>query len=289
MYRHLGRPPLDEQGLRRSLAAGGDAPWSSLEVVAETGSTNADLIGRLAREPHPDSLDRAVLLAEQQLAGRGRHQRSFECAPQSQVLMSVVLRLPGILPERLGWLTLLTGVAVAEALRDAAGVEAGLKWPNDVMIGGRKAAGILAEIATPARPGGSGAPVVVVGVGLNVSQSRDELPVPTATSLAVEDATCTDRNTLVRVMLRGLATRVHRWQGLRGESPELTEAYLALCTTVGQEVRALLPGDEELRGTAVGVDGQGCLLIESGGRTTAVAAGDVTHVRPAAPGAGRAG
>lgn len=293
MYGDLGRPPLDARGLRRSLAGSADAPWSGLEVVEQTGSTNEDLLARIARDPRPESLDRTVLIAEQQVAGRGRRRRSFACAPQSQVLMSVVLRLPGVPPERLGWLPLLTGVAVADALRSVAEVDAELKWPNDVLIGDRKAAGILAEVASPPqRPGGGTAyvPMVVVGVGLNVSQSADELPVPTATSLAVEGAACTDRNTLVRSMLRGLATRVHRWQGQRGGSDALTEDYLRYCSTVGREVKAALPGGGEHRGRATGVDARGCLLIEvdapgaGADRTVALAAGDVEHVRPAPAG-----
>lgn len=276
MYRHLGRPPLDGQGLRRSLTDVADAPWSGLEVVEETGSTNADLLERIRTSARPDSLDRTVLLAEQQLKGRGRHLRTFECAPQSQVLVSVVLRLPGIPPNLLGWLPLLTGVSVADALREIAEVDAVLKWPNDVMIGERKVAGILAEVA-----GGPGAPMVVVGVGLNVTQSAAELPVPTATSLLAEGAACTDRNTLVRAILRGLATRVHRWQGMRGRSPELAADYRQRCGTVGREVRALLPGGSEHRGTATGVDEEGRLLIDVGTGVVPIAAGDIVHLRPA--------
>ncbi|WP_182346069.1 biotin--[acetyl-CoA-carboxylase] ligase [Tomitella gaofuii] len=289
MYGDLGRPPLDERGLRRSLTGAADAPWSGLEVVAQTGSTNEDLLGRIARDRRPESLDRTVLLAEQQVAGRGRRSRSFECAPQSQVLMSSVLRLPGVPPDRLGWLPLLTGVAVVDALREVAEVDALLKWPNDVLVDGRKVAGILAEVSAPAaRPGAPYVPMIVVGVGLNVSQSADELPVPTATSLAVEGAACLDRNTLVRAMLRNLASRTHRWQGMRGESPELTADYLRYCSTVGREVRALLPGGDAHVGRATGIDERGCLLIDAGpGGPVAVAAGDVEHVRPAAaPGAG---
>lgn len=287
MYRNLRRPPLDRAGLRRSLTAGESAPWTGLEVVDETGSTNVDLVECIGRAAYPDSLDRTVLLAEQQVAGRGRRDRTFTCAPQSQILVSAALRLPGIPSELLGWVPLLTGVAVAETLREVAEVDAGLKWPNDVLIGGEgsggKVAGILTEMARPpvAGPGGGTAPMIVVGVGLNVSQTADELPVSTATSLTLVGAACTDRNTLVRALLRRLATRAHRWQGARGRSAELSEDYARLCGTIGREVRVLLPGGQERQGLAAGIDEQGRLLVEHAGRTTAVAAGDVVHLRPA--------
>lgn len=279
MYSDLSRPPLDEKGLRRSLAEGPRAPWSRLDVVPETGSTNADLMAEIAAAEHPDSLDRAVLLTESQLRGRGRHGRDFGGAPQAQITVSTILRLPGVPLEALGWLPLLTGVAIVDALREVAEVDAELKWPNDVMVSGRKVAGILAEAAAV-----SPTPIIVLGVGVNVTLTTAELPVPTATSLRLEGASCTDRNTLVRAMLRGLATRVHRWQGQRGDSPELAQAYRERCGTLGLHVRALLPGGKELLGIARDIDREGRLLIALGpdgaGELVPVSAADVTHLRP---------
>ena len=276
MYSDLSRPPLDEKGLRHSLTGARHAPWSRLDVVPETGSTNADLMALIAGSDQPDSLDRTVLLAESQLRGRGRHGRDFGGAPQAQITMSTVLRLPGVPVAALGWLPLLTGVAIVDALREVAEVDAELKWPNDVMVNGRKVAGILAEAAVT-----SPVPIVVLGVGINVTLTEAELPVPTATSLRLEGAECTDRNTLVRATLRALATRVHRWQGLRGESAELAQDYRDRCGTLGLQVRALLPGGRELLGIARDVDHEGRLLIETGtGELTPVSAADVTHLRP---------
>ncbi len=280
MYSDLSRPPLDEKGLRRSLTAAMDAPWSHLDVVAETGSTNADLMALIASSERPDSLDRTVLLTESQLRGRGRHGRDFGGAPQAQITMSAILRLPGVPVTALGWLPLLTGVAIVDALREVAEVEAELKWPNDVMINGRKVAGILAEAAATIP-----VPIIVLGVGINVTLTEDELPVPTATSLRLEDAKCTDRNTLVRATLRALATRLHRWQGLRGNSPELAQDYRERCGTLGLHVRAVLPGGNELTGVARDVDHEGRLLIAAdsdgpSGGLTPVSAADVTHLRP---------
>lgn len=277
MYSDLSRPPLDQQGLRRSLTGKPDSPWSHLDVVAETGSTNADLMAMIAAAERPESLDRTVLLAESQLSGRGRHGRDFGGAPQAQITMSAILRLPGVPVAALGWLPLLTGVAIVDALREVAEVDAELKWPNDVMIKGRKVSGILAEAAAT-----SPAPLIVLGVGINVTMTEEELPVPTATSLRLEGATCVDRNTLVRATLRALATRVHRWQGARGDSPELAQDYRERCGTLGLHVRALLPGGKELLGIARDIDHEGRLRIavDGTGETVAVSAADVTHLRP---------
>ena len=115
----------------------------------------------------------------------------------------MLLRPADVPPTRLGWLPLLTGVAVAAAVRDEAGVPASLKWPNDVLVGERKLAGILAEAHGDA---------IVVGVGLNVTLSQAELPVPTATSLLIEDAASTDRAALLAAILTELARRYRAWR-----------------------------------------------------------------------------
>ena len=119
-----------------------------------------------------------MVVAEHQTAGRGRLDRSWETPPRAALTFSVLLR-PSVGPEQWPWLPLLTGYAVGTALRDA-GFDAGVKWPNDVLIGDLKVAGILVErVDTPTGP------AAVLGVGLNVSTTAEELPVPTATSLAL--------------------------------------------------------------------------------------------------------
>src|ERR1700727_2360271 len=147
------RAPLAAQALRDGLVGPG-LPWRQLDVVAETGSTNADL---LARAEAGDDIDGSVLLAEFQHAGRGRHGRQWSAPPRTQVALSVGVAGTSVPRTGWGWLPLAAGVAVADALA-ALGVEAGLKWPNDVLAGGGKLAGILAE-------GGSPTPVVVLGLG----------------------------------------------------------------------------------------------------------------------------
>jgi BirA family biotin operon repressor/biotin-[acetyl-CoA-carboxylase] ligase len=113
-------------------------------MVAETGSTNADL---LARSAAGEDIDGAVLLAEHQTAGRGRHGRHWVAPARSQLALSVGVAADMVPTSGWGWLTLATGVAVADALAEASGLQVGLKCPNDVIVGDGKLAGILAEVA----------------------------------------------------------------------------------------------------------------------------------------------
>jgi BirA family transcriptional regulator, biotin operon repressor / biotin---[acetyl-CoA-carboxylase] ligase len=254
------RPPLD-----RSAVADLTEFWR-VEVVEETGSTNADVAER-ARGGEPSGL---VLVAEHQTAGRGRLDRSWEAPARSALTFSILLR-PTTDPQRWPWLPLLAGLAVARAVRRAAGLEdVGLKWPNDVLVGGRKAAGILLErIET-----GLG-PAAVVGIGVNVSMTEDELPVPTATSLAIAGAEV-ERGALLAEVLAELPALLGEW----GEGTDaLRTAYTRLCATVGESVEVSVPSGETLTGRAVGVDADGRLEVETAGGLTAVGAGDVVHVR----------
>ncbi|MEV6321559.1 biotin--[acetyl-CoA-carboxylase] ligase [Nocardia sp. NPDC051787] len=263
----MQRPPLDAEQLRRSVIESPELSFfSQIHVVESTGSTNTDLIARAA-EP---GADHAVLLAEAQEQGRGRHARTWVSPPRAQISMSVLVRLRGIDPATLGWLSLLTGVAVVDALRATAGVPAELKWPNDVLIDGRKVAGILAEVAV-----GAGVPAVVVGVGVNVSLTEAELPVPHATSLVLAGAEQTDRTVLVRSLLTEFARRFSAWRDDDWRIGELAAAYRERCATIGTQVRAELPGGRTLTGVADDIDDSGRLLI--GGE--AVSAADVTHLR----------
>lgn len=271
MWTNLDRPPLDVSALRRALVDGPQASWSRLDVVEKTGSTNADLIAQAA-----GLADRTALIAEHQESGRGRHARPFSGPPRSQLLLSVLVKLPGVDPAALGWLPLLAGVAVVDALRTVASVDAALKWPNDVLIEGRKVAGILAEVAAH-----GGAPAVVVGIGLNVSMREDELPVPTATSLVLENAAVADRDTILRAILRGIGAEVDSWRNSNWNTEHLAHRYRERCDTIGRRVRVELPGDRQFLGDATDIDDQGRIVVRSDddGRSVAVAAGDVTHLR----------
>ncbi|MFI0940649.1 biotin--[acetyl-CoA-carboxylase] ligase [Streptomyces sp. NPDC021020] len=277
----LDRPPLNEAALRRAVV--GSPLWTSLDVVEATGSTNSDLAARAAA----GAAEGAVLVAEQQTAGRGRLDRRWSAPPRSGLFFSVLLR-PGdagafgapVPAHRWGWLPLLAGVATATALSRTAGVDTALKWPNDLLLTvddeERKAGGILAE-----RTGESG---VVIGIGLNVSLREDELPVPTAASLALAGAATTDRDPLLRAVLRSLADWYEAWRSASGDpdASRLRQTYAAGCATLGRQVRAELPGDRELSGTAVGIDDDGRLVIAGPDAEQAVGAGDVVHLRPSA-------
>ncbi|MEU3402256.1 biotin--[acetyl-CoA-carboxylase] ligase [Streptomyces filamentosus] len=269
----LERPPLNVRVLRQALLLP-DGLWSSLDVVASTGSTNSDLAARAAELP-----EGAVLVAEEQTSGRGRLDRTWSAPARSGLFLSVLLK-PDVPAHRLGWLPLLTGVAAATGLARAAGADLSLKWPNDLLVTvdgeERKAGGILAE-----RAGEDG---VVVGLGINVSLRADELPVPTAGSLLLAGAVSTDRDTLLRAVLRSLADRYGAWTRAGGDpdASGLRAAYREHCSTLGRRIRAELPGERALEGEAVDLDGDGRLVVATeGGGTEAVGAGDIVHLRAA--------
>lgn len=277
-YDDLDRPALDPASLRRALVRPG-ALWTGLDVVAEVGSTNFELARRAADGTAGQG---AVLIAESQTAGRGRLDRTWLAPPRSALTMSLLVAPYDVPVRRWPWLPLLTGVAVAAALRDRTGVEVVLKWPNDIMVGARKLGGILTEqVATP---GGSR---VVVGIGVNVSQRGDELPVGTATSLALElDAagagarSALDRSVLVRSVLRAIEGVYGHWVHAGGiADDELRGAYVAACSTIGEDVAVSLPNGTVHRGVAAGIDERGQLIVTDGGRRSVFAAGDVVHVR----------
>ncbi|WP_371797684.1 biotin--[acetyl-CoA-carboxylase] ligase [Streptomyces albidoflavus] len=276
----LSRPPLHESALRRALVRP-DGLWTSLDVVQETGSTNADLAARA-----PELPEGTVLVAEEQLSGRGRLDRRWSAPARSGIFFSVLLR-PTAPVEKWGWLPLLTGVAVASAISRIAGVDTGLKWPNDLMVTvgdeERKAGGILAEMA------GGG---IVIGVGVNVTLRADELPVPTAGSLGLAQAAVTDRDPLLRAVLRSLEEWYGRWQEAGGDAAAsgAQAAYAAGCVTLGRAVRAELPGGEALTGEAVALDADGRLVLATGdGVQRPVGAGDIVHLRPDGPPEGSGG
>lgn len=267
-------PVLDVERLRERIVNG--SPWTSFDAVAETGSTNADLAdgARSGRTPVG-----SVLLAELQVAGRGRLGRGWQ-APTGTALTFSVLVEPGVPPARWGWLPLLSGLALAAGVAAASDVRPQVKWPNDLLApGGRKLAGILAErVDTP-----QGA-LAVVGMGLNVGQTLEQLPVPTATSLRVETGQPVDRADVLVAVLNELGDLLRRWRDADGDpdagSGSLREAYRQRSATLGHDVQVMLPGDQVLTGTAVDVDVEGRLVVRrADGSAQAVAAGDVVHVR----------
>lgn len=261
--------PLDVSALRDAVVG----PWAQLDVVAETGSTNADLLAAAAA----GAPDRSVLTTEHQAAGRGRLTRSWVAPAGTGIAVSVLLRPAGVPPARFGWLTLLAGLAVLDTVRECGVGEAGLKWPNDCLVGPgqRKVAGILAEVTDHVRP------AVVLGIGLNVSAAPPDTP--TATSLA-EEGVALGRTQVLIALLRRLAEREAQWRDSHGDpdASRLRADYRAGCASLGAQVRVELPGGGSLVGIAEDVDRDGrLLLLDDAGRRRAVAAGDVVHVRRA--------
>jgi BirA family transcriptional regulator, biotin operon repressor / biotin---[acetyl-CoA-carboxylase] ligase len=261
------RQPLDVEALRARVI---DAGWRQLDVVAQTGSTNADLLARAASGA---DIDGAVLIAEHQTAGRGRQGRGWSATPRAQITMSVGVTVVDVPVAAWGWLTLAAGVAVLDTvapLLAANGVQAGLKWPNDVLAGGGKLAGILAEVSRP---------YVVIGLGLNVTQAPEEVDGPGATSLLDLGVAAPDRGALVVTVSHELARRIAAWRAARGADAQLAADYRARSLTLGTPVRAELPGGGAVAGTARDIDDQGRLRIETGGDIVTVSAGDVVHLR----------
>ena len=261
----MERGALDLTRLREALGA----RWSRIDVVDETDSTNADL---LADESAPD---RSALVAEHQRAGRGRFDRSWASPPRAGLTFSALLR-PVVPIQHWGWLPLLAGVALHEAVVETTGVATALKWPNDLLVAadGGKLAGVLAQTSGPA---------VVIGIGVNVDTRRHELPVDSATSLALAGARDVDRTDLLIAVLARLDARYAQWTDCAGDAAAcgLADAYRAACTTLGRAVRVSLADGAALQGEATDVDEIGRLMVRTDAGVQAVGAGDVEHLRPA--------
>jgi BirA family biotin operon repressor/biotin-[acetyl-CoA-carboxylase] ligase len=267
----LERPALDAQALADALTRDSRL-WTALEVVPEVGSTNAELVARAGRDPEDGgALEGTVLVAEHQVSGRGRLDRVWTSPPRAGLTVSVLLR-PDVPAARRGWLPLLAGVALAEAVAEVTGVLPSLKWPNDLLArDGRKLAGILAESTGTA---------VVVGVGLNVSTTAEELP-DTGTSLARVLGAPVDRGPVLLAFLRAVEKRYLSWTAALGDpvASGLAQDYLAWSSTVGTEVTVSLPDGSTLEGTAQAIDWDGRLVVATSNGTVELATGDVRHVR----------
>jgi len=263
-----------------------DFPLSSqlvnrLDYVAATGSTNTDLVASAANLD-----DLTVLVASYQSAGRGRSTGRQWVAPEgSSLAISVLLRPTsrvGLSPSSFGWLPLLAGLAMARAVGSfIPAEEVTVKWPNDVLVGEQKISGILSELL----PDLSG---VVIGAGINIRQTQDELPIETATSLAIEleklglSAVVSNDKFLATYLgeLRALYSRFVE-SGGDANASGLRAEVAQRCGSIGRRVRAIMPGDQEVTGNGVGLDETGRILIQPDGARElfAVSAGDIVHLR----------
>lgn len=232
-----------------------------VELVAEVDSTNRVLLDR-ARGGEPAG---TVLVADFQTAGRGRLGRSWEARPGAALLVSVLLR-PDLPPASAHRCTFAAGLAAVEACGEVAGVEAGLKWPNDVLVGDRKLAGLLAEAVLD----GDRLAAVVVGMGLNLA--ADGVP---EGGISLEEAAGrpVDRQAVLDAWLARFDARLADLDGILDD-------YRAASATLGRTVRVQLPG-ATFEGEAADVTADGHLVVATPSGERTVAAGDVVHLRPA--------
>ena len=249
-------------------------------------STNLELI-QLAQQ---ESLgDFTVMVTANQVAGRGRSGRVWEAPENTSLAISVLLR-PSVKStadlSKLGWLPLIAGLAmsrtVASFLPAERADDVGVKWPNDVLVGEKKISGVLSELVNTNPVDAA----VVVGAGVNLSQTRAELPVETATSLALEGAELAQdlEDRLDAVLSSYLRTLRSLYQdfnaaGLAAEQSGLRAAVVDNCVSLKREVRVILPGGEEQVGNAVDIDETGRIVVEISGENRAISAGDIVHLR----------
>lgn len=249
------RAPLDRKRISVEISQ-----YWRVSVVEITGSTQEDLIQLVSSN---QALAKSVIVSEYQSAGRGRLDRNFEAAPMSALTFSMYIE-PKVDRAEWSFLTLLAALSVREALASLEKktlVE--IKWPNDLLIGEKKCAGIIAQASEKG---------VVLGIGINVGMSADELPVPTATSLALEGALELDRNIILGAILNHFEVNLQIWE--LGKS--FIAEYKAASATIGANVEIALPSGAILNSKATGVSDMGELLLESG---EVVSVGDVVHLR----------
>ena len=251
------RSPLELDALGAAAGTG----WS-VKLLPTAESTNAVA----ALDPVPDT----NVVADHQTAVSGRLDRSWETPAGSALTFTAVVD-PGLADQDWPLLPLAVALAVAAGIRTATDLPVAVKWPNDLLVEEGKIAGILLErVADP-----SGTPLALIGIGINVGLTPDELPVPTASSLAIAGATV-DRTEVFAEVVPALGTLL---DALRAEPAAVLERYRSECDTIGREVTVHLPGGETFTGTATSLDRSGRLVVDGPGGSTAVGAGDVVHVR----------
>jgi BirA family biotin operon repressor/biotin-[acetyl-CoA-carboxylase] ligase len=255
-------------GLRTDEVSAALSPgglWQDLRFFEALESSN-DVVARAAGT----ASEGLVVVAEEQLAGRGRLGRSWTSPARAGLTLSLLLR-PAVPSVRLGLVPLLAGLSVLDVVRGPAGVPASLKWPNDVLSAdGRKLAGILVEVVAGA---------VVVGVGLNVTTSPAELPAQ-GTSLLACGAGCTDRTRLLSALLGAVESRYLAWRAAAGAPELVLEPYRRACSTIGAAVRVVLPGGGELCGVAEEVGDDGSLAVRpDSGELVRLSSGEVLHLQ----------
>ena len=255
MSNEVLRTPLDEAEINSKIT-----PYWRVSVVELTGSTQNDLLQLVESK---NAFDGQVIVTEYQSSGRGRLDRTFEAPALSALLFSFYIK-PRKERSEWGFIPLIAGLSLVRAITSTDTVmNVSLKWPNDLIINEKKCAGIIAQTTDEG---------IVIGIGLNVSMTPNELPVSTATSLAIEGSTITDRNLLLSHLLNTFAELFEGWE----EGSELLDEYASASSTIGKKVRIELPNGENLEATVARISHTGELVLDDGRH---VSAGDVIHLR----------
>ena len=243
---------------------------SGLEFLAETGSTNQDLAALAKKSDLPEFF---TLVTDFQTAGRGRLDRAWEAPFASSVMASVYLKPRFENSSGLGWISLLVAQAIKQTIDDL-GLSAKIKWPNDVLISGRKVSGVLAEVSQDLDS-------VVVGFGINVSQEAKDLPVQTATSLLLSGASSLDRDLILAKTLSNIKVLYSELATAGGDAQAcgLRQQLLESSATIGQLVEVMFKDQESVQGKAVDIDDTGRLVVKTQTKTLVVSAGDILHLR----------
>ena len=229
-------------------------------MVEVTGSTQDDLY-ELASSG--SATPKTILASEFQSSGRGRLDRTFEAAPNSALTFSMYIE-PKVEREEWPFLTLLAGLSVHEALHTLdPQVSVGIKWPNDLLIGDKKFVGMIAQATEKG---------VVLGIGINVGMTIDELPVESATSLALEAFAELDRNVVLASIINHFEINLEMWEN----DQSFLAQYRSASVTIGRDVEVTLPGGEVIKSRAIDISNAGGLMLEDGNEITV---GDVVHLR----------
>jgi BirA family biotin operon repressor/biotin-[acetyl-CoA-carboxylase] ligase len=246
-----------------------------LEYVSTTGSTNTDLVNAFNSNP-AEWPDLSVLCASSQTSGRGRAGREWQSHQDQSLAVSIVAKPSGVSANSFGWLPILAGLAMTQTVSEfLPESKVSLKWPNDVLVNDKKISGVLSELLATGD-------AVVIGAGLNLSQSQQELPIEAATSLAIEGRTVSFEQAL-ESYLRNFVSLYEAFveHGGDADASGLRHRASARCASIGTRVRAMMPGNTTIEGMGAELDLSGRLLISVPGehQLFAVAAGDIVHLR----------
>ena len=229
-------------------------------MVEVTGSTQDDLYQLASTD---SVIPKTILASEYQTSGRGRLDRTFTAPPMSALTFSLYIE-PKVEREEWSFITLLAGLSVHEALASLdPQVSVGIKWPNDLLIGDKKFVGMIAQATKKG---------IILGIGINVGMTAEELPVENATSLSLEGFSNLDRNEILASIINHFEINLEMWV----HDKSFLAEYRSASVTIGKDVEVTLPGGELIHSKAIDISNAGALLLEDGSEVTV---GDVVHLR----------